>query len=270
MFEIIRDFFDTTSSRVRSPIFGMIALVFFLLNWKPLYYLFFVDTPAAVRLRFFDMDTGIWTGIVIPIIVGFFGAIAYPWVAYIGATLVTVPVGKYRDLQEVEKQSRELNAKRHRLKIQIVESKMEAESERALIERAKRSQEVQAIDDDKIRSVLEKEIVTSREDAIDRERQRILTTAINKLVSGEVNDYHGERMLLSLAAGEPAGAISVADLGGSFNIIIGKFIISLDNRKNFMKVQSWLKSLEVGRYIFESAENAWTVTDEGYKAATVN
>lgn len=71
MYETLKEVIEAASNRVRSPILGMIALVYFYLNWKPLFLLMLSDEPAEKRLQLFDQYSDWKNGVLFPIIFGF-------------------------------------------------------------------------------------------------------------------------------------------------------------------------------------------------------
>ena len=57
MLDIFKDSAEAWLQRVRSPILGSAALLFFAINWKPIWYLVFADKPVLEKLDYFDTNT---------------------------------------------------------------------------------------------------------------------------------------------------------------------------------------------------------------------
>lgn len=150
----LREIFDAMNSRIRSPIFGSIAVMFIIFNWKPLFYLAFAHKPAEEKFQFFDANVTLISGLVAPIALGVLFAIASPWIALFSAWLAEAPTTR-RKLRQTKSTDKILTEK---LRLDQTRNQLLASEERALIDAAKRDEEVKEIEDPEIRDELKREI----------------------------------------------------------------------------------------------------------------
>jgi len=149
-----KEIFDALNSRVRSPIFGSISIAFIVFNWKALFFLTFANTTASERIHFFDDHTTLWSTLFLPIAIGLAFAIASPWIALFSTWAAEEPTMR-RKIRQTKSSDKVLTEK---LRLEQTRIQFLATEEKALIEAAKRDEEVQDIRDDNIRENLQKQI----------------------------------------------------------------------------------------------------------------
>lgn len=157
----IKEIFDALNSRIRSPIFGSIALAFIAINWKSLYFLVFANTTATARIAYFETHTSFWSAIVFPIVIGTLFAIATPWIALFSTWVAERPTirRKIRQAQAAE------NLLRNKLHFEQAREAFQSQQEGAKIEAAKRDEKVREISDPEIRADLQRQIDELRDKA---------------------------------------------------------------------------------------------------------
>ncbi|MEZ5893067.1 MAG: hypothetical protein R3C58_07980 [Parvularculaceae bacterium] len=158
----IREIFDALHARIRSPIFGSIAVFFAILNWKALFFLAFANATASDRIQFFDDHTTYWSTLIFPILGGIAFAIASPWIALFSAWAAEEPTTR-RKIRQTKSIDKILTEK---MRLEKTRIQFLANEESALIEAAKRDEEVKEIADPSIRDELRREIQALREDTI--------------------------------------------------------------------------------------------------------
>lgn len=157
--ELLKEIFETTSQRIRSPFWGFIAISFVGTNWTPLFYLFLGDTPTLERIAYFKAETSLLTLFIIPIVTGTILALLSPYVSNFGSWWSESQISnkKLRDVQLAHKIASSKN---------LLFAQRENErtlKEQSLLNRAKIDQEVEGLDDE-IREDLEKKIGALREE----------------------------------------------------------------------------------------------------------
>jgi len=155
----IKEILDALNTRIRSPIFGSIAIAFIFTNWKSLFYLAFSNTTVSAKFFYFDANTTVWSLIVIPMVIGLALAIASPWIALFSSQIAEFPTSK-RKLLQVDSVHKSLLRKQE---LEQTRKQILAETEFHLIQAAKRDEAVQKIGDPKIREGLQKQIDDLRE-----------------------------------------------------------------------------------------------------------
>lgn len=66
----LKEIYDSMTSRLKSHVFGSIAIAFVLWNWKVIYVLCFSEMPILDRIEFFDCNTSPWSLYVFPALTG--------------------------------------------------------------------------------------------------------------------------------------------------------------------------------------------------------
>lgn len=157
--DTFREIFDAMNSRIRSPIFGSIAIASAIANWKPLFYLAFAKVPVADRFSFVDEHATFWLGFFWPVVLGFAFAMASPWVALFSAWAAEEPT-KRRKIRQTKSADKILTEK---LKLEKTRIQFMATEEEAIIDAAKRDEKVKEISDPEIRGDLQRQIDELRE-----------------------------------------------------------------------------------------------------------
>ncbi len=150
--EILKEIYESTSQRIRSPFIGYIAISFIILNWKALFFLFFAEASVLERFEFFDQTTDNSSRILAPICLGVLLALLSPYLANLGSWWAQHPVSKKR-LREINLAHQLASKKNELLAARDSERKI---LENALIEGAKVDQEVRDLDEEVQEEVQEK------------------------------------------------------------------------------------------------------------------
>jgi len=188
----IREILDALNARIRSPIFGSIAIMFAVINWKPLFYLLFAEKAVAEKFTFFDANTCAWSIFVFPIVLGIIFAFAAPWIAYLSSRIAEAPT-TMRKLLQTNAADKILTEK---LTLEQKRNVLVAESAAMLTEAAaKRDEDAQKIDDPKIREDLQKQIDDLRKVAVTHTTPDENTASEIKQLESFLKMYRDEREL---------------------------------------------------------------------------
>lgn len=138
MVELLRDFYTAIQQRLRSPIFGFIAVALILANWDKIFYLASAETTAAVRIRYVKIDYNPTWDFLIPTTIAAALCVAHPWVILVFSKLSVLPTEKLKAAQ-----FKSMNNVNHAkltadIEYEIIRAKAEELRETHLIERAKR------------------------------------------------------------------------------------------------------------------------------------
>lgn len=146
----IKEIFDIMGQRIKSPVWGFIALAFIALNWQPLYFVLFSGEPAAEKFDFFDKNTD-WISIYLrPLMFGTAFAVLSPRVSnwFIKLTVEPTNEKRMREVEEAHKISREKNRlSTERENEQKIHRQKLANDEQELIDQAKRDVEIDQLPD---------------------------------------------------------------------------------------------------------------------------
>lgn len=154
------EIFDTFQSRVRSPIFGSIAVAFVIFNWQPLFYLVFENAGATDKFNFFEANTTVKSKYVWPIIAGLIFATSAPWIAFASSWIASKPTLLLRAHQLRQRNE----TKTLELSLKIQREKQFAEGAAELTKKAlERSEKTEEIEDPQTKEDLQKQIEGLRE-----------------------------------------------------------------------------------------------------------
>lgn len=76
MVDFIKSFFESWNERIRSPFLSSFTVVFFALNWRGLFVLFFSEMTAVDRIAYFESHTSTQTLLLYPLL----GGLALPFI----------------------------------------------------------------------------------------------------------------------------------------------------------------------------------------------
>ncbi len=148
--DTLKEFLESLSQRIKSPIFGSVLVSFFIINWRAIAILLFDDRGLIERMDLFDGMTSWMTLLLSPFVLGLFLALVAPWVAYLGAYWAEKPTN-LRRIREVKAASEVA-----RIKAQLGEE-LNREVD-TLIASAKQDAEVAQIEDKDLREDLQRQI----------------------------------------------------------------------------------------------------------------
>ncbi|WP_417257023.1 hypothetical protein [Celeribacter halophilus] len=145
--DFIKDIYEAWGARIKSNVFGSIAIVFVFVNWKALFFLLFADVRVTTKFSYFDANTDWITLFAMPVGLGCLLAIAFPYINYVALRLVSWPVKKAKMLQD-ETMHERLLAK---LKFEIERAEKRNQLSAQVVEQAEIESRVKDIEDDDIR-----------------------------------------------------------------------------------------------------------------------
>lgn len=250
MTDLFKEIFDAASSRVRSPFFGSIALVFVISNWQPLFYLVFADKPVRARFLYFDANTFVGTLFWIPIGGGILLAVLAPWLRLIGAWLASVPTRILHNFQHNESQAKRIYALDNSALEEDAKARYEEAVENRKIQAARRLEEAGKIFDESIRDELQENLLTDRQ-SIDK----IDDDALNPM--DDVSDL--ELKILQFGAGLPHGSFSLeANILEEYNSQDEKLRVFEhgDGHRSVKELENAIEELEVGNYLIKGSDLA--------------
>lgn len=150
----MKEILEAIESRVKSPLLGYFTLAFIAVNWKAIFYLLVEDKGAIDRISYFESNTNLFSLLVIPAIAAGIFSIIYPWINYFFLYLCIKPTELRNGLQARS----EHNLLIVKQNLEEIRSAMLSSAERELIERAKRDEELNEIEDQEIKEKLKSEI----------------------------------------------------------------------------------------------------------------
>lgn len=150
---------EALASRIKSPLFGYVFFAFIIANWKPLFYLWISTTAVVDRFEYFDENTSPVSLLLVPLAAGVITSIAYPWVNVVLIWVNHFPTDLRNYLQANTENKFLMEKQRH----EIVRKNYMALREDELIERAKRDQELEQIEDEAKREKLKEQLHEIRE-----------------------------------------------------------------------------------------------------------
>jgi hypothetical protein len=158
----VKELLQALESRIRSPFMGYFTLAFFVINWKEVFFLLADKGGAAARITYFQSNTDMVSILLYPILVGVVFALAYPWINFFFLYLCQTPTDLRNGLQA--NSEHKLLLKKQEL--EEVRSAILSNAERELIDRAKRDEELNKIEDEDTKNKLKSEI-----DALRKEKE---------------------------------------------------------------------------------------------------
>lgn len=145
--EFIKDIYEAWGARIKSNVFGSVAIAFILVNWKVLYFLSFADVPVEMKFNYFDANTN-WISIyLLPILIGVILALGLPFINDLAHGVVSKPISRVRSrddeyAHERLKKKNEWEAERNR-SLELLVEKAEIEERAENIKDEDRREEIQ-------------------------------------------------------------------------------------------------------------------------------
>lgn len=150
----IKEIFQSMTVRVRSPFFGYAFFVALFLNWKVWFYLVFSKAPVLDRFQYFDDNTSTKSLIILPLVIGFLLTVASPWVRWFFIRIAEYPTTR-RALVQAKSEQDVLAGKAAMERARV---DLQSTREESLISEAKRDAAISEIEDDEVRSKLQRQI----------------------------------------------------------------------------------------------------------------
>ena len=202
MVEYFKELVAAANSRVRSPVLGSIALVFFALNWKEIFYVLVADTSVQIRLSYFEVNTDQNSLVVYPILGGISFALCLPWVNFLGSFFARIPVRLLKSMQGDEQQLLRLSELKNAAELEHAKARLEQEKEQRVLDAAERLKKANEISPDTAADLQENRSTEPEELSLSHLE-----------VLGTLDEY-GTEVLLGLArAPKGIGAIFESSLG---------------------------------------------------------
>ncbi len=170
----MNEIFEAFATRIKSPLFGYTVFALFIINWKSLIYVIASKETIIERFVYFDSNTSYYSLLVWPLLIAICGAIIYPWINYIFLLACKKPTELRNNIQA---------SSEHVLLVQKqdfeeMRAALLADKERELIERAKRDEQIEEIENEDTKEGVKEEIKKLR-----KERDELA----NKPSSNETN-----------------------------------------------------------------------------------
>lgn len=139
----MNDLLDAISDRLKSSYYGYIFIAFLFINWREIFFLIASDENVVQRIEYFENGTTLVELIVYPAIIGATLSISGPWFKWFLNSLTAYPADKIssRSLKSEDKLVAE------RIRLENSRNALFEEQSRAIIEQAKKIDELQNVDD---------------------------------------------------------------------------------------------------------------------------
>lgn len=139
--DFLKDAFEAFDQRIRSPIVGSIGIAFVVMNWKPIWFLFFSEVTVEEKFHFFEANRLY----ALPILIGLVFGLAMPWIRLGGAWAATVPSRKLRRMQFDQAHDQKTYRLTKDAEVQAAQAKLDEARERRLIDAGKRLEEAEQL-----------------------------------------------------------------------------------------------------------------------------
>ncbi|PTR16072.1 hypothetical protein C8R31_10286 [Nitrosospira sp. Nsp2] len=150
----MREILEVIESRIKSPVLGYFIFAFVAINWKVIFYLFVENKSALDRISYFESNTDFVFLLILPAIAAGIFSVAYPWINYFFLHLCIKPT----ELKNSVQARTEHNLLVVKQGLENIRSEILSRRERELIDRAKRDEELNKIEDQEIKEKLKSEI----------------------------------------------------------------------------------------------------------------
>ncbi len=254
----MREVLDAVSARIKAPYFGYAALAFVALNWRAFFVLSLTTGSPQERLTAFDAGTNFFSLVLGPLLIAAAITLLSPWISYVVAYLSKKP-HHLVDLIQLDSDHQKTLRK---TELEQSRSEFFANKETELIDRAKRDQAIQDIDDEELKSRLALQIESLR-----RERDE-LSESLTK-TSPKVHFSPPEIDLLTAASAEESGSITRNVWMSGQSIEAGGRTFGEHDKKEYLKYDAALKSL-VSKELVQAMGtkgHLYELTYAGWKAA---
>jgi len=257
----MKELFDAVTTRIQAPYFGYSLLAFVGLNWRGLFLLVMLDASAEERISAFEQETTIGSVVFFPLLIGTLLAVLTPWSRYIFEYLSQKPFALRDQLQ--------LNADHQRTiqqtKLEQARSELFGQKEQELIERAKRDEEIAAIDDEDVKIRLSKELATLR---AERDRLTSQMKSMGSSVNPDILSSEAVK-IIEAAAKTSGGTVLVQQSLSGRSIKAGDSIFGDKDAKSFALYESALEDLEVQGYVKQRGpkREIFELTNKGWRFA---
>lgn len=151
---MMNDFIDAVKTRLNSPILGYFALALLAFNWQAFFFLLVQEGDALARIQFFEQHTSTSSLVVWPLSFSLGFSVLYPWLLF----LVTWVSARPNELKDMVQASSEHKVLLRKKQLEEARSNLLANTEKELIERAKRDQELDQLQNEDLKQKLKQEL----------------------------------------------------------------------------------------------------------------
>ncbi|WP_424944737.1 hypothetical protein [Aliiroseovarius crassostreae] len=244
MGDVLKDFFEATNNRIRSPFIGSIIFVFLVVNWRPLFNLLFGDTEVLVRIAHFDNVTT-WQSLYLwPVVGGVVFALANPWLKYAGAWVAKKPVAHLKQLQDEAAHQHQIADIRRATELEERRAAEEEARERRKIDAAKREKEAEEVGGEELSRELKDPSST---------------------IGGAPLSKLAEQILKDTYIGDPQ-TIELFKEGTKDRIRLGGVKRGFSTRMAFVEAEDAVRDLAKRGYV--NGENPWYLSPKGSEYVT--
>ncbi len=255
----MKDFVDAISSRISSPYFGYALLSFIAINWQELFLLFLSGSEPRVRITEFEESTSFPSLVLYPLLVGAALAILTPWSRWVFDVISREPTRLRNELRLVS----EHNLTIRQAELEEARAKLSGQRERELIDRARRDEEVAAIEDNEVKEQLASDIEKLRVERDQLKNQIAIgrsTATLDSLGRAAVE-------LMEAAAKTKDGSILAPKTMGRRRVQVAQETFGGQSPREFAKYEAALEELEKQGYVKPagSKREIFELTNKGWK-----
>lgn len=157
---MLKDIFDSASSRIKTPYFGYFIFFIFTFNWKEWAILFLSDSSFTNRLEHFEVNTSLWSLIIWPLTAALVITIINPWFR-----LLLLKISYKPNVR--------INKEQAKSESETLQVKAELERERAIYQKIQEERVIsEAETDSKIASIEDEKVRVRAKEKVDELRQQ--------------------------------------------------------------------------------------------------
>lgn len=150
----MNDFVDAVKTRLNSPVLGFFGLALLAFNWQAFFFLVVQEGDALTRIQFFEQHTSTSSLVVWPLSFSLVFSVLYPWLLFLVIWITARP----NELKEMVQATSEHKVLVRRKQLEEARSNLLAHAEQELIERAKRDQELDQLQNEDLKQKLRQEL----------------------------------------------------------------------------------------------------------------
>lgn len=235
----MKDLLDAINTRVKEPYWGFFLLSFIAFNWRGLFLLCFATGTAQEKLDLFDSETTFTSLIILPIITALIVLLITPWLKVCFGKIMRIPY-EILNTQELNREHKYISEK---TKLEDSRAQAIANKEIKLIEKARRDEDIESINNQNVKENLKREI----------EEVRAEITPI-------------EKEILQAASLDQNGQIIRRAVIGNRFIQAGDTVFGQNDSNLFLKYDHALKTLLMKNFIQEVGNRAdmFSITTKGW------
>ena len=229
----MKEVVDAVNDRIKTPYFGYAILVFIALNWKGFFLLVLSKGKPEEKLALFDAQTDIYTLLIYPLAVGAVVAATAHWLKFLFCIIERKPKELVDNIQLEAEHKKTIK----KYKLEKSRSELFAVKENELIDRAKRDEAVEDIED-----LEAKEKLISQLNSIRAERDMLSNELQSKQQPENTLSKEAKEILVA-ASSDDNGSIMKLSTIGDRAIQAGKSSFGSKDQKLFVKYEAALDQL---------------------------